>query len=297
MTIIGLENNYYLSQNDIWITVNGFTNPISSLELTATNLTTSIALPPLKMASSPTNDFQFNISQVIRALMPKQNHISVNSLQNFQINFTAKFVDTEIADDVTDVFKYFVYGGRNKSGNKEWYLTASEELVIGKWIEWQGITLPGYAKRIQGSSIVDFVPSNPFIKSMVNNCEYKILKFRNSIGGYQYFIFEKFIFKTKSKSGKTIQKITNRLRVDNFQNLQSTDERTIELQTRTPFEIQEVFTELVISDEVYLFNPSGADDDAKWELLKKENNDSIENNYDRVYENKIEYSFSNYIVK
>lgn len=296
MTITGLENNYYLSQNDIWISLNGFSDPVSVLELKVTNLTTGKELPVFKLSPSPANDFEFNICVPVSALFPIPDHININTMQSFQFDFTAKFIDTEIADDISTLTKYFVLGGRNKDGNAEWYLSASEELVVGKWIEWSGITLPSYPQRIQGATIVDFAPSNVYTKTL-KDCDYKLLKFRNSIGGYQYFLFEKFEIKPKSRAGKTIPKSANRLRVDNFRNLPNQTTRSIELFTKTPFEIQEVFSDLVDSNEVYLYNPLGSDENAKWELLQLENNDSAENNFDRVYENKIEYSFSTYINK
>lgn len=296
MTINGLENNYYLSQNDIWILINGIADPVSVLELKVTNLTTGKELPIFKLSPSPSNDFEFNICVPVSALFPQPDHIAVNTLQSFQFDFTVKFIDPEIADESTTITKYFVLGGRNKSGNAEWYLTPSQELIVGKWIEWSGVVLPGYPKRIQGGSIVDFVTANVYSKNL-KDCDYKLLKFRNSIGGYQFFLFEKFEIKPKSRPGKTIPKTANRLRVDNFRNLPNETTRTIELFTKIPYEIQDVFSDLIDSNEVYLYNPTGSDDNAKWELLQLENNDSVENNYDRVYENKIEYSFSNYINK
>lgn len=296
MTITGLENNYYLSQNDIWIKVNGFENPVSVLELKVTNLTTAKELPFFKLSASPDNDFEFNISVPVSALFPNPDHKNINTMQSFQFDLRVRFVDTGIEHDTQSIFRYFVLGGRNKNGNEEWFLTSSEELVRGKWIEWTGITLPDYPKRIQGSEIVNFISSNVYTRT-ISNCDYKILKFRNSIGGYQFFVFEKFEIKQKSKAGKTIPKIVNLLRENNFRNLPNQTTRTIELFTKTPFEIQDVFSDLVNSNEVYLFHPTGSDNNAKWELLQLENNDSIENNFDRVYENKIEFSFSNYISK
>ncbi|MDV4023895.1 hypothetical protein CMT52_17475 [Elizabethkingia anophelis] len=149
------------------------------------------------------------------------------------------------------------------------------------------------------SEIVYFEPTKEDIFNIYipSNCDYKIVKFLNSLGGYQFYVFEKFEIKSKTKSGKTIPKITGALRQDNFRNLSIDTERTITFKTRTPFNVQEVITDLISSLEVYLYNPDGEDDNAKWERLKLENNDSIENNYDRMYENNIEYSFSNYITR
>ncbi len=291
MTISGLENNYYLTQNDIWIRVDGFPEAVSILEVKATNLTSELILPPLKLSASPSNDFQFNICQLVRALMPEPNHLAINSLQSFQIEFKAKYVNTELPDDEDVLIKYFVRGGRDKNGNDEWFLQPSEELVVGRWIDW-GIPLPTYAKRIQGDEIVDYIPNNQFKISLRNNCNYTAIKFLNSLGGYQYYIFESHEIKIKSKAGKTIPTIAYRLRNDNFINIGIEKEKTIELSTKTPFEVQSVISDLVGAFEVFLYNPEGFDENAKWQRLQLESNDSIENSYDRVYENTLKYSFA-----
>lgn len=290
MTITGLENNYYLSQNNIWLKINEFASTVSIVELKVTNLTTGNDLPIFKLAASLNNDVQFNISQIVSALMPELDHINLNTLQSFQFDFTAKFTDSEIEDDISSLTKFFVFGKRLKNGNNEWYLQDSQELIVGKWIEWVGVTLPGFAKKIQGASILDFIPTD-FYKKNVLNCDFRILKFLNSLGGFQYFVFESFEIKTKSKAGKTISKITDQLRKDNFINLKNETEQTIEFTTKTPFQIQGVFTDLVTSSDIFLYNSNGSDDNAKWQRLKLENNDSIENNFDRIYENKIEFTF------
>ena len=168
-------------------------------------------------------------------------------------------------------------------------------MVVGRWIEWNNIILPGYANRIQGTSIVEYVPNNSFYRNIHSNCDYKIVKFLNSLGGYQFYVFEKFEIKNKTKAGKQISQISERLRIDNTKNIGLESSRTIQFTSKTPFEIQSVITDLINSCEVLLFNPSGSDNDSKWERLQLENNESIENNYDMVYENEIEFSFPEYI--
>lgn len=296
MEISGLENNYYLSLNDIWITVNGFSSTTNALIFTVTNLTIGKTILPLNLSPSPDNDFEFNICIPVRYLFPDTDNINVNSLQQFKFDFRIKFEDTTIPDDVLTIEKYFVRGGRDKNGKKEWYLSNSEELIIGKWIVWPGINIPGFAQRILNNQIVNYIPGPDKIYTFYNtsNCNYKIVKFLNSLGGYQYFVFESFVKKNKTKPGKTILKKTNRLRKDKFRNASISVNETIEFKTFTPFEVQNVFMELVNSPEVFLFNPDGDDNESKWILMQLESNESEENNYTRKYENKIEFSFSNY---
>ena len=286
MTITGLENNYYLSGNDIWIGVGNFTEPVSILEITAKNLTTGVLLPLFRLSASPTNDFNFNISQIIRALFPEPNHISNNNLQNFQIDFKAIFTATETPDEVQSLIRFFVRGGRNKNVNNEWYLTSGTELIVGRWLTWSGVTLPTSAQRIIGGAITSFTAPNPY-KILRTNCSPVIVKFLNSLGGYQYFFFERIEKKTKSNSGKIVDRIATRLREDNFRQIGNESVTGYELFTKTPEEIQSVFTDLVKSLEVFIYNQTGEDNDAKWQRVILDDNDAVWNNYDRVFTNSL----------
>ncbi|MGL5233834.1 MAG: hypothetical protein ACRC8Z_03630 [Empedobacter falsenii] len=290
MIVTGIENNYYLSQNDIWVTISDIEFPTALMMVIVKNKATNKEYV-LKASPSPDNEYRVNITMPISALFPYPNHININSLQEFEITFTLKFADATKPDQSTTLTKYFVRGGRNKDGNAEWFLTPSEELIVGKWIDF-GVTLPGYAKRLQGSQIIDFIPNNPYLH-ILRGCDFKIIKFLNSLGGYQYYVFESFEIKNKSKSGKSISKIATSLRQDDFIDIENNTERTIEFKAKTPFEIQDVITELISSLEVLMYNPNGTDDNAKWERLKLESNDSIENNYDKVYQNEIKFSLKN----
>ena len=148
MIITGLENNYYLTQNDIWVSVGIFSEAVSTLDITVKNIDTGKELPALKLYPSPNNDFQFNISQVMRALMPEPNHINNNNLQKFSISFIAHYVDSNSPDKNITLEKHFIRGGRNKDVNKHWYLQEGSKLVVGKWIQWNNVNLPSLPQRI-----------------------------------------------------------------------------------------------------------------------------------------------------
>lgn len=293
MTITGLENNYYLAYNDVWVSVANFTEPVSVLEVTVKNLTNGALLPPFKMSASPSNDFEFNVSQIIRALFPEPNHTANNSMQNFQIDFTAKFTATETPDEKQTLIRFFVRGGRNKNINDEWFLTSGTELIVGRWLTWNGVTLPTSAQRIIGGAITSFTASNPY-RIMRTKCDPIIVKFLNSIGGYQYFFFEAKEKSIKTKSSEIIDRTAYRLRDDNFRAIENDSETEFELTTKTPAEVQPVFDDLIQSMEVFIYNAAGEDDAAKWQRVRLEGNESIENNYDKVFNNSLKISIPNY---
>lgn len=289
MTITGLENNYYLSGNNIWITVDGFTEPVSFLNLTVTNTTTAETLPPLKMSPSPDNDFNFNISVPVSALFPDPDHINNNSLQSFEFDFSAVFVDEETPQDETIILKNFIRGQRTQNGNAEWFMNDGDYLIVGKWLNFPHFILPSGASFINGDILGNRNPAIQFCMTVRCSPDAKLLKFRNSLGGYQFFAFEKWQKNTDVKSNKSIQKISNRLRKDKFRTTDNNLQNEIEFFTKTPATIQDVFLDLLQSPEVYLYHPEGNDDDAKWQLLEPTDNKSFFNNIDKVYENEITF--------
>src|SRR5690606_20597651 len=124
MTIDGLYEDYYLTGNDIWLPVIEFDEggEVKELELTVTNLTTGATLPMFKFHPNPFGEFLFNISQIVRALMPLPNHIIPNSIQEFQFHFLGRYVNPATPVEQQTLIKHFVRGGRNKNANLKWNL-------------------------------------------------------------------------------------------------------------------------------------------------------------------------------
>ena len=303
MTITGLENNYYLSGNDIWIQVDDLDTPANiplKLELECSNTSTGQSLGLLKLYPSPGKVFRFNVSLPIRALQPEPDHITLNTMQLYSIKFTLSFA----ADPITEVVppiqiisldKYFIRGGRDKRATDEWYLTPTSPLIVGDWIKWTGITLPGFAKRIQGSEIVDFVPSDAYEMMVPGLCDYRIIKFLNSLGAYQYYVFEGHEIQTDSKPKKNISRPTYRLREDRSRSLGTETEEVIVLKTKTPGAIQVVIQDLIKSQDVLLYEPSGDDAQSRWMRLELMSNDAFKSTKDGSYQNELKFRFPNYI--
>ena len=288
MIINGLENNNYLSGNEIFITVNGLTYDAAYLEIQAYNLTSLLNVNPFRLYPNPNNEFSFNISQIVRSLQPDINHINNNSLQEIQFDFTIKFVDDLIADDEQTIIKNFIRGVRSKDGNKEWYLE-NQKLLIGEWLDF-GVDIPFLPSQLLDGNILEYIPTSKFQMILKKECDYKIIKYLNSIGGYQYYIFDRYEIQVKNKAGSTIPKITDRLRKDNFKQLSNSTQKSITFFAKTPFEIQEQITELISSEKILMYNEDGTDDDSKWQTLEISNNSILENNWSRSYENEIEFN-------
>lgn len=295
MTINGLENNYYLIQNDIWVVINGFTDIVSKVIIDFKNIITTEELKGFDCSASPDNDCVFNVCLPIRALMPEPDHVTNNNLQQFQIKITAKFKNATITDQVVTINKYFIRGGRNKLGVNEWYLNNNDFLVVGKWISggisWTALSGP---QKISGNSIIEDNTLPGVSVQERKSCKGILIKYLNSLGGYQYFYFDRYEDKSKSKTLKTVQRIATTLRKDNFQNIGYDETITRTLFVFTEKKLQENFIDLVRSPQLFFYNPSGDDNDSKWQLIRLDDNSSLWNNYENLYENKVEFTMPNY---
>lgn len=298
MNISGLENNYFLSGNDIWIKVYGFSTPPQRLEVVASNTSTGTVLPALKLFS-PDGIFKFNVSLPIRALQPEPNHLTGNTMQSYSLTFTAVFTDPDTPDEVLTMDdQQFIRGGRDKNASNDWYLQAGDKLLIdGVWAEWSGIELPTQPQRIVGSSIVNFNPVSSDIHRVYlsGNCNYKIIKFLNSLGGYQYYIFEYSEIRKKAKGKGSVSRTAYRLREDRLRSIGSSATKTITLKSNTPEILQPIILDLIDSLDVLLYDPLGTDPESRWHRLDLEvSNDARLNTLDRKYQNEITFNLPNY---
>lgn len=298
MTINGLENNYYLSGNDIWLQVFGFgAKEAVRLELYAVNLSQQWDLQPLYIYPDPQQLFRFNVSLPIRALQPEPDHTAspLNTMQLYSLRFTVLYTDG--TNDIITLTKYFIRGGRDKAGSAQWHLESDSKLIVGKWTEWQGVLLPMLAKRILTDRIVDFMPSGDDVYKIINPnlCDYRLIKFRNSLGGYQFWLFESWEEKTKVKPKKTLSRIATQLSGHRHRNIGTVDERELLLKTKTPGVVQEVIDDLIKSPEILLYDPAGTDNLGRWHRMQLESNDSVHISTEKVFTNELSFTFPNYI--
>ncbi|MEJ5105507.1 hypothetical protein [Chryseobacterium sp. MYb328] len=295
MTINGLENNYYLTQNDIWVTINGFTEVVTKVVIDFKNITTNNELKGFECSASIENDCSLNVCFPVRALMPEPDHVNINTLQSFQIKVTVKFKNTSLPDEVVTINKYFIRGGRDKYGANEWHLNDGYSLIVNKWISggksWNSPTPP---LKISGGSLIEDDAVQNYIQEEKKSCNGLLIKYLNSLGCYQYFYFDKYELKNKTKAAKTVNRITNRLRNDNFQNIGYSETKTLTLYSFTEKELQLNFEDLIKSLHIFYFDSNGIDHDSSWHLIRLDDNSSTWNNYENAFENKAEFTLPNF---
>ena len=297
MTVSGLENNYYLSGNDIYIKLQGFAAQPQRIEVFVINNTTGEALPPLKLYS-PSLIYSCNISLAVRALQPEPNHLNINTMSLYSFVFTAYFEGTDVTEVAEVENRYFIRGGVNKAGSAEWFMPAGSELLVCKWITWQGVDLPSLPHRIQGAYLVEYIPqfSQYFVMPMRGMCSPTIIKFLNSKGSYQYYIFEFAERKLKTKGKGQVARASYSLRGDRSRSIGKTDEEMLILKSKTPEAVQDVYMDMIRSNDILLFDPAGNDDLSRWHRLElDQTNDAVLNNRDRNYDNEAVFRLPQYV--
>lgn len=286
MIITGIENNYYLVDNDIWITAKSE----SEMRNLVMKITNSIGDEMVLEMQPINNECKFNISLPIRAMFQEVRHLSapLNTFQAFTIEFSSASENT-----ATSFTKMFVKGKRTKYGNanKNWHLVHGENLFKGKWLKFENAPNVVKPLRIIGNhpTEVELTEGEIYRLSVREKCDVKVVKFLNHLGGYNQYVFEKYEEKTSTKAQKSISKIAEALNAHNFRQQDPITETTLEVHTKTPHELQHLITDLIASPDVYLYVEDGVMNEDRWLRLRVKDNDSLVNNWDRTFENKITF--------
>jgi hypothetical protein len=298
MIISNLNFNDFLIGNDLWVRINGLANPAKRLKLKVENLTNAKKFD-LILYPTPENEFLFNIVAPVRSLFDAPLHDSnpLNTLARMKFTFDVEFVGA-FAVDTQIVNKNFIRGFRNNKGFLENYINPDTHLIVGKWLNYNLNNISGidfdicdyinFAFTIQkiNLNIQPFFPSENVI---LTSCNYKIIKFLNSLGGYQYYVFEDFEIKENSKPLKNIPKIINSFNDTAFQSLGTDFNREIELYTEVKAEDQIIIADLIKSYDVLMWDA----DTEIWIKLVPNANTTIFNSWDKTYKNKIKFDFYN----
>ncbi len=304
MDIHGLGDNYYLTQNNIWVNIFGMPDNTKVVEIKATNMDKIGVVEPIVVKLRPFEKsfgtqaikmVSFNVCQIVRALFVE--YAKINDAME-EIRFEIKCRDTVggVIEEQT-VDRYFLRGGVWADKDKEWHLNNYDYLIVGKWIEWEGVLFNNHPLQINNGELQEtngWIPEKYlFHKRVLKGCDYKIIMWLNSLGGLQYFVFPRYEIETKTKGSKSIGKINGGLEEADFINSRNEVERTITVFDKTPAEIQDVIVDLIQSNVVYMgegvIDNSGFIDPKDWKLLKIVSNKAVKNNYTQVYDNEIKF--------
>lgn len=140
--ITGLQYDFYLSGNPLWVKIYDLANDPNFAEITIVNTTTDKGYNTLKKNFAPDGTCEFNIMSIIEALMPYPDHINNNNLNYFNISIKVKYKNTTLADTEYNFKRYVIRGWANKYSNKEQYIDSQSKLIVGKWLQWEGVNIP-----------------------------------------------------------------------------------------------------------------------------------------------------------
>lgn len=280
MDIVGLENDYYLIGNDIYVVVKNTSSESSFIDVSFTNLTTGNTMGALRPYPNLQNEYKFNVCMPIRALFPEPESVNTpNSIQRIAITITATLVNG--TTETTSVTKLFVRGGRNKQKATNWNLADGESLTTGPFPRFIGIPeLPNGVHKISGDAVVEYVPKDRYDVLRRNVCEPTYVRFLNSLGGYEWWAFEQRIDNDEGKAGKTKTIPTVSLKTDNMRQLATTQSREFTLITDMPIEFYDMAVEMVNSTDIYIYDrdaPAG-DLEAQYERVFLNGTNKIEKN-------------------
>lgn len=296
MTLTGLEQQNYFANNDIWIQIFGFVVAPTRVEINILNTSTGVTLPTLKIYS-PDGIFKCNISLAVRAVMPEPDHLIYNNANHIKITFTAVYQDASTESIVKD--HVFVRGGRQRSGGDTWWINEDTPLLISKWVTWRGINLPDLPQKFTGGTIAPFWPSVDQTWEMVAPpaCDPVIVKFLNSLGGYQYWVFEWSEEEIKSKPIGSVARIAHRLDQDRIRPVGVSETRSLTLKTeRVPQELQPILMDLMRSPDILIFDPQGVTNEGRWHRVEMDgNNKAVQNTQDKTYSNTLSVKLFSYI--
>lgn len=146
--ITGLQHDFFLSGNPLWVKIYDLANAPNFAEITIVNTTTNKGYNTLKKNFAPDGTCEFNIMSIIEALMPYPDHINNNNLNYFNISIKVKYKNTTVADTEYNFKRYVIRGWANKNSNKEQFIDSQKKLIVGKWLQWEGVNIPDLPYRL-----------------------------------------------------------------------------------------------------------------------------------------------------
>ena len=286
LTITGLQSNYYLANNPIYITVRE-TSPWDYAAIKVGSLPVSIVTPV-------EDAVRVDIAPFIKSLMP---NVSLNVSDNIisaEIRVTTfrRILNASVVVSQETFNKTFIRGGNNRN-LPNYNISANQILkVTDKVPYWSGYDAR-YSRMIQGSSIntiseypVDHPQNIPNQKERlsVKGCNPKFVKFLNRIGGFSYWLFE---VSETTLTNNDLGTINNSYIAD----LGYSYNEEIELYSKVPERYMALMEDLIFSPSTWLFEKEAN----QWHRVKLSNNNVKTNRANKAQEFRIKIKpFTNY---
>lgn len=286
LTITGLQSNYYLANNPIYITVRE--------TLSWDYATIKLGSLPVAIVTPIEDAVRVDIAPFIKSLMPNVSFNVSDNIMTTEIRVTTfkRILDLYLMRSQATLTKTFIRGG-NSRNLPNYNLTANQLLkVTDKIPYWSGYDAR-YSRMIQAGSLntiseypVDHPQNRPNQKERlsVKGCNPKFVKFLNRLGGYSYWLFE---VSETTLTNNDLGTINNSYIAD----LGYSYNEEIELYSKVPERYMALMEDLIFSPSTWLFEKEAN----QWHRVKLSNNNVKTNRANKAQEFRIKIKpFTNY---
>lgn len=285
LTITGLQSNYYLANNPIYITVRE-TSPWDYA-------TVKVGSLPVATVTPIENQVRFDIAPFIKSLMPNVSFNVFDNIISAEIRVTVfrRGISIVIPISQATFNKTFIRGGNNRN-LPNYNISANQVLkVTDKLPYWSGYNAM-YSRMVQAGSvntISEYPLSNPqdileIEHLSVKGCNPKFVKFLNRLGGYSYWLFE---VSETTLTNNDLGTINNNYIAD----LGYSYNEEVELYSKVPERYMALMEDLIFSPSTWLFEKEAN----KWHRVKLSNNNVKINRANKAQEFRIKIKpFTNY---
>ena len=271
--ITGLNADLYYSDNPIIVTFDELYPSTTHIDINIIN-PLSAATQPLRLYVDDYENMSYDIAPLIKAQFREYEHDTdyfnitpytiLNNWRNVNLIF---YVYSEGDIESVSLNKTYVKGGtRFQNSNTNTHINRILSPTI-KLPQWGGYPVAYYYfdtnKELKKNIIL---PEAQKEIRKIKGCNPLYLKFRNSFGGYSYWLFESYEEKFKNKSLGVVSKNVG------FYDLGNEEEIELELTSKVPKRFFPLMRDLSNSPEVYFYSVGG-----RWERIKNANNTISQN--------------------
>jgi hypothetical protein len=277
MTITGLDNNYYLINNQINLLINGFASDVRYLEISVYNTNTT---KPAKVRLYPINNtFKVDISHLVKSTFNDPLYPNVNiNLNTIAIDFKVVFLDETVLSQKQT--KQFIRGG-NWQGvypdcetQKQNYLfdvDVLDFLITKKVAAWG--EEPKEVYEINGTQYASFLEP-ALTENFEIPCKGIKTIFLNQYGTYSEWYFNNYEINSNTKHTDFIEKFSTDFNGNLFNDLGSKVDTTITVKDSVPLRFNQLIRHLIVSPEIYVvedgFNRKVILNNSKWVYSTRE---------------------------
>ena len=274
MTVTGLNSDLYFANNPIYITFSQINIKTKYIEY----FVNGSGVNPVKLYNNGRSSIRVDISQLVKLLFPRVEHntdyTTLTPLPVLNNWVNASFIIKEVYKTGQEVYiptltKTFIDGGNRTYDSNQNYSVNNALIPANKIPQWGGYPIDYYYFNTSKQLVKqNTIPVNFKEERKIKGCNPVYIKFKNSKGGYSYWLFENSETEEKSKNLVIIQS------VDYFTDLGNELEEGLTLTSKVPKKFMPMIFDLSSSKQIYIYLGNNT-----WEQVKNDNNSVKQNQF------------------